>query len=383
MIKTQRVREGQVELEVPELSSYRAPSGDYVPSLAPVFYNPHMELSRDLSVLACAVFARNRKIEVCDPLAGVGVRGIRYAKEVEGVSFVVLNDRSPIAQEFLQKNVELNGLNNVRITREDANVLLSSSKFDLIDLDPFGSPAPFLDSACRSLRPRSFLIVTATDTAPLCGRGERACLRKYFARSLRTEYCRELGLRILIGSVQRTAAKFGISLLPVFSHATRHYFRVAFFAERSKRETNAMLKKIGMISHCFACGRREIHEGQFFVAKENCSCGNPLQHAGPVWLGQLGQKEFLSEMCAELERRSFRKAAEERKLLKLLLTEAEGPPLFYSIHALCERMRISPPRLDKVIERLQKKGFWVSRTHFCPDGIRTNAPLEQIYEVIT
>jgi tRNA (guanine26-N2/guanine27-N2)-dimethyltransferase len=382
-MKTQLVTEGQVKLEVPELSSYRTSSGDYAPSLAPVFYNPHMELSRDLSVLACAVFSREQKIEACDPMAGVGVRGLRYAKEVEGVSLVVLNDRSPVAQEFLRRNVELNKLENVKITKEDANVLLSSNKFDLVDLDPFGSPATFLDSACRSLKPHSLLLITATDTAPLCGKGERACFRKYSAKPLRTEYCREIGIRILIGFAQRTAAKFGISLDPVLSHATRHYFRVGFLAKRSRRLADELLKRQGMISHCFACGRRKVYEGRFFPLEEVCTCGNRLQHAGPMWLGQLGRKEFLSEMCAELERRSFKKIAEERKLLKLLLMEAEGPPLFYSIHSLCGRMRISPPRLDKVMERLQEKGFWVSRTHFCPDGIRTDAPLEQIYEVIT
>ncbi len=378
MIKTQLVREGLVELEVPELSSYRAPSGDYVPSLAPVFYNPHMELSRDLSVLACAVFSRGCSIEVCDPMAGVGVRGLRYAKEVEGVSSAVLNDRSPLAQELLRRNVELNKLENVKIMKEDANVLLNSNRFDLVDLDPFGSPSTFLDSACRGLKPRALLLVTATDTAPLCGRGERACLRKYSAKPLRTEYCREIGLRILIGSAQRTAAKFGISLEPVFSHATRHYFRVGFLARRSRSLADTLLKRQGMISHCFACGRRKVYEGWGLNVEEVCACGNRLRHAGPMWLGELGKRDFLHEMSRELERRSFKRATEERRLLQLLLLEAEGPPTFYSIHKLCERMRISPPKLDRIIEKLQGMGFQATRTHFSPDGIRTDAPLEAL-----
>jgi tRNA (guanine26-N2/guanine27-N2)-dimethyltransferase len=381
-MKTQLVIEGQVKLEVPELSSYRTPSGDYTPSLAPVFYNPHMELSRDLSVLACAVFSGERKIEVCDPMAGVGVRGLRYAKEVEGVSSAVLNDRSPLAQELLRRNVELNELENVKITKEDANVLLSSNKFDLVDLDPFGSPVTFLDSACRSLRPHALLLVTATDTAPLCGTGERACLRKYSAKPLRTEYCREIGLRILIGSAQRTAAKFGISLDPIFSHATRHYFRVGFLVRRGRSLADALLKRQGMISHCFACGRRKVYEGRFFGLEEVCACGNRLQHAGPMWLGELGKRDFLSEMSQELERRTFRRTVEERKLLQLLSSEAEGPPTFYSIHELCERVRTSPPKLDRVIEGLRKMGFRASRTHFSPDGVRTDAPVEVLLQLL-
>ena len=84
-----RVREGAVELEVPELEEFRAPTGDYVPSKAQVFYNPHMELSRDIGVaVAQAVAEQVGPLRVCDPMAGVGVRGLRYAMESDRKSVV-------------------------------------------------------------------------------------------------------------------------------------------------------------------------------------------------------------------------------------------------------------------------------------------------------
>jgi len=166
-----------------------------------IFYNPKMELSRDLDVASVAAFlALNRKPLrfAADALAGTGIRGLRLACEVFSASSasyassaaasseergesavqqavvaaeecsVVLNDRSKHAYEVIQRNIRLNGVEGVvRASNEDANVLLHRFRFDLVDLDPFGSPAPFLDAACKSVR--RLLLVTATDTAPLCG----------------------------------------------------------------------------------------------------------------------------------------------------------------------------------------------------------------------
>ena len=80
---TQTITEGATKLEVPELERFRTRAGDYAPSLTEVFYNPIMELSRDISVSAVQVTADEMgSVRVCDPLAGVGARGLRYAKEV-------------------------------------------------------------------------------------------------------------------------------------------------------------------------------------------------------------------------------------------------------------------------------------------------------------
>ena len=73
------INEGKVSIIVPEF--------DKISSKAPVFYNPVMELNRDLSVAAISVFRGDidHDISVCDTFGGTGIRGIRYAKEIEGV----------------------------------------------------------------------------------------------------------------------------------------------------------------------------------------------------------------------------------------------------------------------------------------------------------
>lgn len=376
------VREGRVELEVPELERFLSPSGDYIPSKTRVFYNPHMELSRDIGVAVVQIVARKLgPLRLCDPMAGVGVRGLRYAVEVEGVEEAVLNDRSGEARQFIRRNLELNKPHaRVEIEGKDANVLMweRRGRFDLVDLDPFGSPAPFLESACAALKKRGVLALSATDTAPLCGAYPRACLRRYGARSLRTEYCHELGVRILVGFAQRVAGKHGLALEPLLVHATRHYFRVYLMGEKRKSKVDEVLKSQGAVSHCFSCGRREVHKGIPPLLRSTCECGSELRHAGPLWLGRLADPEFVREVMRELAGRGFRLAVGELKLLALMSDEADGPPTFYSVNEVARRARKPPISPKTAVERLRKQGFWASRTHFSPEGIRSDAPFETI-----
>ena len=88
------IAEGTVEVAVPRLEAFVKAPSDYAPSKAPVFYNPVMELNRDVAVLALQAYQRwsGRELRVCEPLTGCGVRGIRVAKEVDGLAKVIVND---------------------------------------------------------------------------------------------------------------------------------------------------------------------------------------------------------------------------------------------------------------------------------------------------
>lgn len=385
-MSTQFITEGAVKLEVPELSQFRTRAGDYAPSLTRVFYNPRMELCRDISVSAVQALANELdSIRICDPLAGVGARGIRYAKEVSRVEKVIVNDYSREAVEIIKRNIELNGLGNIEVCNEDANVLLCShrrERFRFIDIDPFGSPAPFIDAACAALARDGMLALTATDTAPLSGAHPRACLRRYGARPLRTEYCHELGMRILIGFAQRVAGKHELALAPVFVHSTEHYFRVYLRACKGAKRTDEILAQQGHVSHCRACGSRVLTHGIAVELPRVCECGERLEHAGPMWLGRLMDKEFINKVSADLVNRNFKLGRQELVLLNRCAEEADGPPTFYDVHEMASRAGVSAPKLVKVIAELRKMGFTVSRTHFSDVGLRTDAPADEFMRVL-
>jgi len=136
------IKEGEIKVLVPKLEAFVEKPGDYAPSKAPVFYNPVMEMNRDFAVVTLQVFQRSigRSLVVCEPLAGCGVRGIRFAVEVENVERVVLNDINPEAFKLMTFNVKENNLaEKIEVQSTDANLLLSlhaapKKRFDYIDI---------------------------------------------------------------------------------------------------------------------------------------------------------------------------------------------------------------------------------------------------------
>lgn len=63
---------------------------------------------------------------------------------------------------------------------------------EVIDLDPYGCPTRFLDSAINCIRNGGLLMVTCTDMAVTAGNTPETCFVKYGAVSLRSSACHEM-----------------------------------------------------------------------------------------------------------------------------------------------------------------------------------------------
>ncbi len=372
--------EGKVKFYAPDTKLYFE-RGSYIPGRTPVFYNPKMMLNRDIAVYSLQAYADEKKrgLMVCTPMAGCGVRAIRFVMETVGVKSIVINDINPRAVELIRKNLEFNKVKgNITVSCEDANALLSKyaskrERFDLIDLDPFGSPAPFTDSAIRALNPKGALLcITATDLAPLCGTHPRACLRKYGSKPLRVEYCHEVAVRILTFHSLSIAAKYDLALEPVLSHYAEHYVRIYFKCRLGARAADEKMRMIGYLLHCFSCSFRKLVQGYptVFTHEECPNCGRRLEVAGPLWCGPIQNKEFVRRVAKIAEKEGNREAS---KVLRQILEEADAPPTYYNMHKLSSIAGVSCPPIENVIRRLMEKGFAVYRTHFSRFSIKTNA----------
>ncbi len=64
--------------------------------------------------------------------------------------------------------------------------------FDVIDLDPYGTAVPFLESSLNALADGGLLAVTFTDMAVLCARTPHVTFYKYGAAPLNKRYCHEV-----------------------------------------------------------------------------------------------------------------------------------------------------------------------------------------------
>ena len=380
---SEMVREGKVKVLVPKLKAFVNQPSDYAPSKAPVFYNPVMELNRDIAVLALRAYQRmvNRELAICEPLTSSGIRALRFATEIHGVKKVLISDINKSAFNLAKHNVRLNGLQDrVTVRHKDANCLLSChgaphERFDAVDVDPFGSPVPYLDSAVRALRNNGLLAVTATDLAPLCGVHSKACIRKYGGKPLRTEYCHELAVRLLAGCVATLAAKHDVGIRVVFSHCTDHYVRVYAEIGYGAKKADASVKNLGYVLHCFNCLHRETVKDPFNKRLEPCpECGSKMDYAGPLWLENIFDKQFCELMAKENTHTAFRNSGRIAKLLSVAKGEADAPATYYVLDKISGKLALPVPSVNTMLQILRDSGFQAFLTHFSSQGIRTDAP---------
>jgi tRNA (guanine26-N2/guanine27-N2)-dimethyltransferase len=319
----------------------------------PVFYNPVMKFNRDISVLLLNCVGK-KNIQIGSPLAGSGVREIRFIKELNKgvIKSISVNDISDKAVNAIKKNLSLNKIKskNVKVFNADANLfMLNSSGFDYIDIDPFGSPNAFLDSAIRRISREGILAVTATDTAALTGTYVNPCKRKYWAVPLRSYMMHEVGLRILIRKIQLVGAQYDKALIPIFSYYCEHYFRIFFRCEKSKEIVDSVIEQHGM-----------------------------FQDAGPIWLGKLWDEKLVELM----ERES--KFNENNRVLRIIKEESKIHTVgFYDVTELASKYKLKVlPKLKDIVEKVKKKGFLCSETHFRENSIRSNISEKELVNML-
>jgi len=380
-------KEGQISFLVPRENLLKSIRNKH---WKPVFYNPIMEFNRDLSVVAIECHRKNvsRDIRVLDAMTGCGVRGIRYAVEVQNVAHVLLNDVQRTASELAIENVKRNNVGDrVEISRMDANSVLAlnsapDSRFDVIDLDPFGSPAPFMDSAVRASANKALMTLTATDLPPLCGIRPGAALRKYGGRPLRTEYCQEVGARLLIASLAAIAARHDMGIDVKLAHSTDHYIRIYAMVRHGSKIASQALDRLGYIAHCFCCSNREWSSRLFNIGTDCKICGQRYAFAGPVWLGNLYDKKFCDNMLQIVATKKLGKKSRVIRLLKMVLNDVDYIPTYHRIDRLCDRYQIPTPKPECVVEELRTLGYVASLTHFHGYGIRTEAGPKILMQIL-
>jgi len=337
------IEEGKARIKVPIESR--------ISRKLPVFYNPVMKFNRDMSVLLLKAVS-DKSLRIALPLAGTGVRGIRLLKELRKgkIKQIIINDHSKEAFRIIKSNLRLN---KAKACAEnlDANALLlkDSGGFDHIDIDPFGTPNPFLNNAVQRLSRNGILAVTATDTSALCGSFENACKRKYWAIPLHNYLMQEAGLRILIRKIQLIASQFDKALTPIFSYSKDHYMRVFLRCKKGKQEVDRILKQ-----------------------------HSTFRNAGPMWLGKLWDRKLVKKML------SLCKDETSRKFLNIIYNEsAMNKPGFHDIHNLCKTKKIhNIPSFDIIMKKIRNQGNTASRTHFNPNGIRSYISEEKLVRMI-
>jgi len=390
------------------------------PSLNDVFYNPVQEFNRDLSTAVIQAHADqqlegveyaagevcNEGISVLEALAASGLRSIRFAKEIRGLKSVVANDWSKQATESIRRNVSHNKVDELVTPHNgDASLLMyqhrqPKDRFNVIDLDPYGSPTPFLDSAVQAVTDGGLLCVTATDMAVLCGNSPETCYTKYGAIALKTRSCHEFAVRILLQCLESHANRYGRYIEPLLSLSIDFYCRVFVRVHTGQAVCKQSTSKLGHVYQCTGCeslafqplGKLTTHKqgGNMKyclptgppVDRACAHCGNSHHIGGPIWLAPIHSPTFVTDLVQSLSEEQFQTYPRMVGMLSMVLEELQDIPLYYELARLCNITKQSQGKLTLYLSALLNAGYRVSLTHANKHGIKTDAPNSFIWSMM-
>jgi tRNA (guanine26-N2/guanine27-N2)-dimethyltransferase len=305
----------------------------------------------------------------------------------------------------------------------------AGQKFDVVDLDPYGSAAPFIDSAIASAREGALLLVTSTDSAVLCGNYSETCHAKYGSTGIKTVACHEMAVRILLAALERAAARQGKSIVPLVSLHIDFYIRVFVRVYTSAADAKMACCKLGLMVQCAQCpnhyamplsrprgGRSKAQEANKpappaaakgappvppqnfpaaparsdnatnlqceswgdYVPGSACECcGGRLLVGGPLYCAPTQDRAFITQLLAEIEARGPERLKGQARIKGMLVTAAsELPevPLFYSLPELSSRLKMHCPPAPIITAALARLGYRCSQAHSDAVGFKTDAP---------
>ncbi|KAH3665524.1 hypothetical protein OGAPHI_003710 [Ogataea philodendri] len=400
-----------------------------------VFYNPVQQYNRDLSSLAIRAFsdiylqekaAKKRKHEesgdatesqssepylhILEALSASGLRAIRYAKEIPLVSKVIANDLSKDAVDAINQNIKYNDISSkVKSNIGDAIEVMATSKdqFHVVDLDPYGTAAPFIDSALNSIKDNGLMLVTCTDLGVLAGGGyPEKCFALYGGSPLHGDATHESALRLVLHMISTTAAKYKKWIEPQLCLSIDFYVRL-FIRVRTSPIMVKQLASTQMISYkCSGCwsifnqplgkwtenpnSTIKHNSKKYGLSKgppvgPNCPfCGFANHLCGPMWGGSLHNPEFIDKVLdlqEDADESIFKTLPRIKGMLTMAKNELVDSPFHVKTTSISAVLKGPCPSIDTFAAALSNLGYRVSLCHSCPGAVKTDAPYEVVWFV--
>lgn len=383
-----------------------------------VFYNPIQQFNRDLSIMAIKAYdeIRHEKIQaikkksknkrtklnglkILESLAASGLRSCRYGLEIPEAGKIVANDMLAEAVKSINKNVEYNKLTDKVVANQgDAIKFMGSTdeKFHIVDLDPYGTAAPFIDSAIQCLEDDGMLLVTCTDAGVLAGSGyPEKCFALYGGNNFGNAYVNgesnhEVGIRLILNLIASTAAKYKKTIEPMLSLSIDYYFRVFVKVKTSPINVKNHASETMLTYGCNGCGHKIVqplgmkNNTKFQYPKlqgpisSNCQyCGTSYNVAGPMYAGNLHNREFIDKVL-KINESSDKEIYVTNERIKGMLTlasnELDDAPFFFNLNQLCSIFKSPPISIEQYTKAVGNLGYKVSLTHAKKNCVKTNLP---------
>ncbi|KAM9856543.1 tRNA (guanine(26)-N(2))-dimethyltransferase isoform 2-T2 [Aulostomus maculatus] len=429
------------------------------PSANEVFYNPVQEFNRDLTCAVITEFARDvlaqrgvkvlvpgetervvvslseetnevdvktdkkngaeephltatvgekceRGLRVLEALAASGLRSVRFALEVPGLQSITANDFSTKAAALIARNAQYNKVDHLlQASCRDASMLMyemrgKKERYDVIDLDPYGSPTCFLDAAVQAIGEGGLLCVTCTDMAVLAGSSGETCYSKYGSFSIKAKYCHEMALRVILHSLDQRAGVYQRYIQPLLSVSVDFYIRVFVRVFTGQATVKNSASKQALVYSCVGCGSfhlqkmgRRTNNGKHMkysaatgppVGPECDHCGQRHQLGGPIWAEPIHDFDFVQRVLYSASGNPSRFGTSKRieGVLSMVTEELEDVPLYYTMDSLSNTIHCNTPSMLQFRSALLHAGHRVSLSHACKNTIKTDAPPAVLWDIM-
>ena len=393
-----------------------------------VFYNPAMASSRTRSVLLFKHATEegllgDGEIYALDGLTASGLRARRWLnelpKEIAGRISASMVDLDIEALNWAEKShVRFppdHGKGVLESVLGDLRVEVLSSGRHWVDIDPYGSPAKFVDSSMQSMARSGVMEVSATDTAALTGSSKTSLMRRYGARVRNDSLSHDSGMRVMLALMSRIAARHDRSISPLLSVWDSHHLRVSFRVEKSVSAANDFEEDIGW--RVFSPTEEEVSASMDSGLLPRCSlnglpihCMLPLNFpvdrldprvSGPLWINATGEMgamssmtvgsalescgpDFVEEDPAGWDERRFER--ERRVVSRSVRNISEESGVIDARHLIVVDDLSSwlgtgaPPSPTRIVELLKEEGHEAGVSSYGRPSFRTDSPWEDIVE---
>lgn len=388
--------------------------------------------------------------KILDALSASGLRALRYALEIPFVTSVTANDLSASAADSIKLNADHNGVaDKFTVTNDDALALMyrsiaadltrrdkrgnpgKSHKFDIIDLDPYGTAAPFFDAAIQSVRDDGgMLVITCTDSAVWAGHSYcEKTFSLYGGVPVKGMHSHEAGLRLILNAVATSGARYGLAIEPMLSLSIDFYTKTFIRVTRSPSAVKFNGAKTMLVYSCDqGCGSWETQpilksrtfpnkkgDGSFYKhtmaqgpsADRFCQhCGFKMHVSGPMYGGRIHNYDFIHRMLEEIPKASPEVYGTLSRVEGMLRTALEeyipGPelptgvdskdaeaavvdhtPFFFIPGKVSSVLSCATPTDDMFRGAILHLGYQVGRSHCRPGSIKTDAPWSTIWWILT
>lgn len=394
---------------------------------------------------------------ILDALSATGLRALRYATEIPNATAIVANDRDKQATAAITLNVQHNDLSSkISTSTGDAMGHMyaaafppphshgpnhNSGKYDVIDLDPYGTAAPFIDAALQALNDEGLLCVTCTDSGVFasCGYSEKT-FSLYGGMPIKSAHAHEGGLRLILHSIAASAAKYSLAIEPLLSLSIDFYARLFIRVRKSPADVKFLAGKTMLVYECdVGCGawstqylgRHQRHgkdesNWKYHISVAPTSdrlcehCGSKMHIAGPMWGGPLHNAAFVERVLDDADKADgevYHTLPRIQGMLDTALNELlvnpesfqlpvpttgeadsdnrstalipatpphlhDSHPFYFLPSALCKVIKAVAPPETAIKGALRRLGYVVTRSHAKAGSLKTDAPWSVVWEVM-